>query len=125
MGAAIAAGSQAQKGSCALLVIAANNIIRDRNVEGEKAFKLIIQNFHDPSIKIKQIANSKKISPKRLVRRVNILAFCDFLEKKNMTKRYETSPRPSHPSINIIISLLKIKINMEIRNKIIIIRNRK
>lgn len=68
MGAAIAAGSQAEKGSCALLVIAAIKIVIQIRLWGLE--KLIDITLQESVLKAIAMDNKSRTSPMRLVKAV-------------------------------------------------------
>ena len=72
MGAAIAAGSHLEKGTCALLVIAAT--IREIDIRNEKENVLGIINVQYPRFKAQAIEIKIKASPIRFVKAVIIPA---------------------------------------------------
>ena len=73
VGAAIAAGSQALKGICALLVKdpIINNVLNIVSISKNSLYKTIL---HEPKFNSIPILISKRTSPKRLVSTVNIPA---------------------------------------------------
>lgn len=68
VGAAIAAGNQAEKGICALLVIAATIIVSQINDVGASIFMDII--FHESILNASAIEINSRTSPRRLVKAV-------------------------------------------------------
>lgn len=68
VGAAIAAGSHAENGICALLVIAATIIVSHSKVLGEDMFIAII--FHESMLKARAMEIKRRTSPRRLVKAV-------------------------------------------------------
>lgn len=73
VGAAIAAGSQAEKGTWALFVLAANTTIIINTLEIRESI-LHSENFHVPSIRERDKATIIKTSPIRLVKAVRLPA---------------------------------------------------
>lgn len=73
VGAAIAAGSQAEKGTWALFVRAASLMRATEFLGSAEVIK-----FHDPMSRLRPIAIKIRTSPSRLVRAVSILALLDF-----------------------------------------------
>lgn len=77
VGAAIAAGSQAENGIWALLVQAAMTSISKRT--GVRLEVMAIEKkFHDPVLRNSPIAKRKSTSPTRLLRMVSIPALLDL-----------------------------------------------
>lgn len=75
VGAAMAAGSQAEKGSCALLVIAA---IMSSNIISPVTLNLFWTKFHCPAEKARAQATIRRASPIRFVIRVIMPAAIDL-----------------------------------------------
>lgn len=126
VGAAIAAGNQAENGIWALLVLAAIksvNINKLKLVNAESHNKNI--KFQEPNFKVNLILIKIKISPIRLLRAVISPAFMAFLLWKKTTSKYEVTPSPSHPNKMLIKLGLKIKINIELTKARIVKWNRK
>lgn len=76
VGAAIAAGNQAEKGICALLVIAA--IKKNRETKDKLSVYIKLRYLHLPLQKNKPIVPKMKTSPTRFVRAVIIPALKDL-----------------------------------------------
>lgn len=127
VGAAMAAGSQEEKGIWALLVKAVKINKKEKRKKNKKSFLLkffMKIDLFGRILRINHILIIINLSPIRFITNVKIPAF--NLEKfwKKITKQKLVTPRPSHPIIILIKLGEKIKITIEITKRKRIIINR-
>lgn len=118
VGAAIAAGNQALKGSCADFVNAIN-IIRIQNIFDLPIIKSW-KEWNDPFINKMLII--KHTSPTRFINTVITLGLIFDLDEKKKTSKKDVKPNPSQPNITLKILVDIIKTNILKANNIINIK---